>query len=151
MRYRDQDELPFEGIAERPPRMSVSRHQISYPARSSTAPKLSSRARLAMKFQLPPNPIEHTSGTSIFSNDFSAAPQPVDPLKKEWPAFILCLRSFFLRLHSLAEAFKLQVLDHGAFSQEAAEQYKTEVPIDARGAALSAIAMALSLPLMRMS
>jgi len=63
---------------------------------------------------------------------FFAPPPPVDPLKKNgrlYTALIVCLIAFSLIVGKL---FKLQVVDHDEFSKEAANQYRSEVPIKAK-------------------
>ncbi len=85
-----------------------------------------------MTIQFPHNPKKQEAWHERLVERFFAAPQPVDPLKKNGRLYSVL--ALFLLAFALvgAKLFKLQVLDHGAFSQEAAEQYKTEVPIEAR-------------------
>lgn len=127
--YRDQDELPFEGLPERRPepvrapeiRSATTRQQPSY----TISPELDQ-----------PDVEEEKKSNQPWHerlvHNFFAAPKPADPLKKNGRLYTVLV--LFLLAFSLvgAKLFKLQILDHGAFSLEAAEQYKTEVPITAK-------------------
>ncbi len=63
---------------------------------------------------------------------FFAAPVPPNPLRKNGRLYTALAIFLFAFLLVGAKLFKLQVLDHAAFSAEAAEQYKMEVPISAK-------------------
>ncbi|MFI5200757.1 MAG: penicillin-binding transpeptidase domain-containing protein [Candidatus Kapaibacterium sp.] len=124
MTYRDQDEFPFEEATLR--RAAVSR--VPYVQRVET-PRL-------VRPDLPPAISEQSIPRAPWHERlverFFAAPPPVDPLRKNgrlYSALALFLIAFLL---VGAKLFKLQVIDHAAFSAEAAEQYKMEVPIDAK-------------------
>jgi len=127
--YRDQDEFPFEEATLRRapvPRASYEPPRVSYePSREAPRPL---RPNLPPAILEPPLPRDPWHERLI--ERFFATPPPVDPLKKNgrlYSALALFLIAFLL---VGAKLFKLQVLDHAAFSAEAAEQYKMEVPID---------------------
>ncbi len=123
--YRDQDELPFEGIPERKP------EPMRAPEYRTGA---ASRPQYVIAPELDRPNIEEPKGPwhERFIHNFFAAPAPADPLKKNGRLYFVLV--LFLIAFALvgAKLFKLQVLDHGEFSQEAASQYKTEVPIAAK-------------------
>ncbi len=131
MKYRDQDELPFEGIAERHPSTERVPTPLSY---TREAPQRQNSRTDSFNNDAPIPPTEKEGGAwhEHLVERFFAAPEPVDPLKKNGRLYTVL--ALFLLAFALVggKLFKLQVLDHGAFSQEAAEQYKTEVPIEAR-------------------
>jgi cell division protein FtsI (penicillin-binding protein 3) len=131
VRYRDQDELPFEGVAER--RLPNERVQNPIPYAREIPPRQNFRsAGNVNDTPAPPQSEEQEAWHERLVERFFAAPQPVDPLKKNGRLYSVL--ALFLLAFALVggKLFKLQVLDHGAFSQEAAEQYKTEMPIVAR-------------------
>ncbi len=151
MTYRDQDELPFEGVAIRredrvgaaPGRPvtsggSVASGRPAVPIRPAVSarpagrpsPQVPQRTPSVATQDEPEDSEEKTSWHEKMVERFFAPPPPVDPLKKNgrlYTALALFLLCFIL---VGAKLFKLQVLDHAAFSAEAAEQYKMEMPIE---------------------
>jgi len=115
--YRDQDEFPFEEATLRRVPVPRAPYEAPRPVRPYLPPPISEPA--------PPDAWHERLVERFFE-----APPPVDPLKKNgrlYTALALFMVAFLL---VGAKLFKLQVLDHAAFSAEAAEQYKMEVPID---------------------
>ncbi len=159
MPYRDQDELPFDiSVAQRREalvseyvaRASGESERARYersnrrPAstsfddtRSAGNINASSRRiasdRSRQSNEQPPNnsapPDKNAPWHERMVERFFAVPPPVDPLKKNgrlYTALALFLIAFLLVVGKL---FKIQVLDHAAFSKEAADQYRMEVLI----------------------
>lgn len=122
MTYRDQDEFPFEeATLRRAPVLRAYYEPPMEPLRPS---------RYAVPAALPEPLLERTPWHERLIERFFETPPPVDPLKKNgrlYTALVFFVLAFLL---VGAKLFKLQVLDHAAFSLEAAEQYKMEVPIE---------------------
>ena len=135
MRYSAQDELPFEELLVKTRRISrevlrpvarpipidenrTYKTYKSYESYSSLPPEEEPEAKVREE-KLP----WHERAVQRFF----ATPPPVDPLKKNGRLYVaLC---FFLLAYLLVvgKLFKLQVVDHAAFSEAAADQYKKEV------------------------
>ncbi len=134
MTYRDQDEFPFvepelrQASAPRTPERAPRQVPRAAPARPEALRPLGS-------ISLPIAPPVHLSSVPWHERlieRFFSSPPPVDPLRKNgrlYAALAVFLLAFLL---IGAKLFKLQVLDHDAFSIEAAEQYKMELPISAK-------------------
>jgi cell division protein FtsI (penicillin-binding protein 3) len=141
MRYIEQDELPFEEPAVKTARFSrgVERPVIRptfIPFREENRTRTAERSNRYPESAspIPPavEPEEKTPWHERAIEQFFATPPPVDPLKKNGRLYLaLCffILAYFLVIGKL---FKLQVVDHAAFSEAAAGQYQKLITLQAR-------------------
>jgi cell division protein FtsI (penicillin-binding protein 3) len=141
MKLRDQDELPFGdlrfGVGPAAPRAAPGAPaRPNVDARSSTArsrPVTSAfgasqgGVRNAPTIEPEPPPREEP-----LIKRFFATPTPPNALTSNGRLYTALICFLLALVLVVGKLFKLQVLDHTAFSLEAAEQYKTVSPIQAR-------------------
>lgn len=150
MRYVEQEELPLEAPAtRRTSSVSAPMNGRGSGARPGPSASFERSTRavdprweehkqnfVAGKSSVSQEPVEEDTDAQPWHERlverFFAVPEPVDPLKKNgrlYLALAFFLIAFFMVIGKL---FKIQVVDHAELSQEAANQYKMQVPIPAK-------------------
>lgn len=144
MKLRDQDELPFEDVQTRTPygaRVRTVPAPVLAEQESFLRPSANGNVRVAASQSRaiadePIVPVEESAPPIVKKpplwRRFIKTAPPRDAMTSNgrlYTALAMVLLAFMLVVGKL---FKIQLLDHDAFSRAAAEQYKTESSITAR-------------------
>ncbi|MDP4200356.1 MAG: penicillin-binding transpeptidase domain-containing protein [Bacteroidota bacterium] len=135
MKWREQDELPFgEPTLQAPPRAAPPAMFDFRSAQPRTTPAGPSFNGIRTSAELTPEQdlAKLDEPETPLIKRLLATPKPANALTSNGRLYVV-LACFMLALFLvIGKLFKLQVLDHDAFSREAAEQYKTVAAIPAR-------------------
>ncbi len=135
MRFRDQDELFGEPVLRAGVATPRAAPRQNPDVRSQEQPRPSAPVFGGANEDVRGTPVvedETRSGAEPLLKRFFAAPKPANALTSNGRLYTVLICFLFALVLVVGKLFKLQVLDHAAFSREAAGQYKMVSAIPAR-------------------